>query len=238
MDAWGACERLGEFEPRRPEILRYLGHGRQEIDDSLLEDIHEACDIASGSYCAQGVWRVFGSQPNNPSPGYALEGTGVVFADPSVLEYLGGSAYCGVMACTLGSQADVALARWASKRPYLQLLLDAVFDDIVEQACDALEGRIVAWARSRDLYTAYRNSPGYGGFSLSNQPAILSCLQSDRLIGVTSSQAGTLFPMKSVTAIVGIYPQPFRNLPAGCSACEQRSFCSLRLCGLTCYRHA
>ena len=105
-----------------------------------------------------------------------------------------------------------------------QLVYDAACSDLVEWAADSAQAEVAAWARERGLFCGRRFSPGYGDLPLEVQPRLLDVLDAPRRLGLTATRDLLLVPTKSVTAVVGIYPQPPRPdaAPLGCGCCALR----------------
>ena len=79
------------------------------------------------------------------------------------------------------------------------------------------------------------NAPGYGDLPLSCQPTLLSVLDATRRLGITLTPSLLMVPTKSVTAVLGYFPQPRIGARPGCKECNLRDYCSIRASGTTCH---
>ena len=111
-------------------------------------------------------------------------------------------ALCGckealLLAVTLGQAADRLLARAAALDMAYALALDACASALVEEeAAQALQ----AFPRALRAPTA----PGYVGFPLAGQGALLLLLDAGRRIGLAQTEAGMLAPGKSLLYVAGV----------------------------------
>ncbi len=81
--------------------------------------------------------------------------------------------------------------------------VDALGSELVEKAADWVEERIIEWARKRGRGTTNRYSPGYCGWSVSEQHKLFSLLPSD-FCGITLTESALMQPEKSVSGVIGI----------------------------------
>ena len=123
-------------------------------------------------------------------------------------------------------------------------MLDAAASAAVEAAADALNAEVEHRAAAANLLCTWRFSPGYGDLPLDAQPGLLAALNATRLCGITATPTNLLMPTKSVTALVGLFPQAAdadgRNQAGqtarpdarpACATCRFASGCSLRAPG-------
>ena len=78
---------------------------------------------------------------------------------------------------------------------------------MIEAYCDDIDRQIQAEAKSRNLQTKRRFSPGYGDLELSVQRDLCRVLDTERQIGLTLTESCMMVPVKSVTAIIGLYKE-------------------------------
>lgn len=81
--------------------------------------------------------------------------------------------------------------------------VDALGSETVEKAADWLEGKLIAWAGERGQATTNRYSPGYCGWSVSEQHQFFSLLP-DGFCGIALTESALMQPEKSVSGVVGI----------------------------------
>ena len=224
-----------EFSIEKSEVLRYLGHRGQEIGpelDGLIErSIRQCAESAKPLY----FWRVFpltedaGGQPE-------LEGTGVVLRGRDIKKHLDGAVACAVMASTLGMQVEREMMRMGRRSPTEEVLINAACTALIESVADVCQREVEAYARAHGLVTSFRYSPGYGDFPLEQQREVLGVLDAGTRLGITLTDSMLMVPKKSVSALLGLYPEDsgVRRGGTSCDRCENRETCSFRKEGYGC----
>ncbi len=234
----------GAGRVRLPEVLRYLGYAGQQVDAGLLARIEGVAARCDGELEPRWVWRTFPLEPEEPgkegggTPVRRVAGAALELAGRTAAGSLAGAREVALLACTLGADADRRIRALGATDPFAQLVYDAACSDLVEWAADAAQAEIAAQAGARGLYCGRRRSPGYGDFDISAQPALLAVLDAPRRLGLAASRERLLVPTKSVTAVVGLFPEPPRDPHPGCGECALRASCRFRARGARCYRRA
>lgn len=107
------------------------------------------------------------------------------------------SAY--VFCATLGVGVDRLIEKYSKTNLARATVCDALASAFIDDFCDALQAKL-----TENVHSHPRFSAGYGDFSLSHQPEILSALDAERRIGVILTDSKMMKPMKTVTAVIGI----------------------------------
>lgn len=113
---------------------------------------------------------------------------------------LGGCGEAYLFAVTLGIGVDRLLRRLNLLSQGEHFITDALASAAAEALCDRVNDIL-----SEEARLGPRFSPGYGDLPLSFQGTLLSRLQGDKTLGITVNEAYLMTPMKSVTAIAGIF---------------------------------
>ncbi len=219
-----------EYLIDKKEVLRYLGHRGQEISpelDALIDaDIRRCLETAKPRY----IWRAFALTESGGQP--ELAGTGVAFRGEDVKKNLMGAVGCVVMAATLGFEAERELMRVGRRSATEEVVFNAACTALIESVADRCEREAAEFARSKGLAAGFRYSPGYGDFPLEQQPEILGVVDAGIRLGITLTDSMLMLPKKSVSALIGLYPEDrgVRRGGAGtnCERCENREFCAYR----------
>lgn len=205
------------------EVLRYLGHGGQPLTPELRERIDvmvARCEEVARPAVVRRTYRM-GELP------LSLPGR-------SIAEHLASACEVTLFAATLGHGIDWELRRLAVADPVGEVLFDAAATAAIERVADREEAQIRAEAAERGLFCSWRFSPGYGDLPLDVQAPFLAVLDATRRLGITLTPSSLMVPSKSVTALVGLHPDPQPGLAQSCSVCSLAEFCSLRSRGLRC----
>jgi hypothetical protein len=133
---------------------------------------------------------------------------------------LGGAQQIAVAVCTIGPQLEEAVrAMFAAGQRVEATVLDGVgsaaVEELSQRACHMFE----EMARERDLMTSIPFSPGDPDWPVEAQRDLLDLVGAEQ-IGVTLKDSYLMYPLKSLSLVVGIG----EHLNADGSPCE---FCSL-----------
>lgn len=205
------------------EALHFLGWRGTPLDASLLTQIREIRDEALTAVEPRLELRRF---PLDRAG--MLEGTSFSPQGGDVCRMLAPCREAVLLAATLGAQSERLILRTQAKDAARAVLLDAVLSAAIEAVCDQAEAALRKEITEQGLYLTDRFSPGYGDMPLAQGKEICEVLGVSRRIGLTVSASGIMIPRKSVTAIMGISPEPVTRRPSGCEGCEARENCALR----------
>ena len=219
---------------RTSEVMRYLGHAGQEMTGELKGRIAAGIDLAERTCDPKWVWRAF--EVEELLPAVRLAGTSLELGGYAITGFLAGACQVALLACTLGASADRELRRLGLVDPLGQLVFDAACTDLVEWGADRACEEIADYAAKLGLKAGDRFSPGYADLPLDVQADFLEVLQAPKRLGLTASVSNLLVPTKSVTCIVGLYPEtPAKGHRLGCGACNIWPTCQMRLRGTPCW---
>lgn len=212
----------------RGEVLRYLGHRGQPIDQALDKLIDQEIDHCLKAARPRTVYRVLDIRrdrdgvPRLPEANLELPGS-------SIRRHLDGAGRCTLLAATLGAGVDTEIRILQQTDMTRSLVLDAAATVCIEAVCDDLQREIEAAAGAQGLFAGKRYSPGYGDLPLTVQPRLTQALDAARKIGLTCTDSMILLPRKSVTALIGLFDRPPAAGP-GCDSCGLRDRCDFSRC--------
>ncbi len=218
-----------ELTVERSEVLRYLGYRGQALTPELEAQIDDISRLCLEAAQPRSCFEVF---PVEPGP--ALNGVRLFGED--IRKHLTGATHCAVMAATLGFEVERVMLRLGKRSTVSEMIFNAACTALIEAAADECDGRIRDYARARGLVTGYRYSPGYGDFPLEQQRAVLGLIAADTRLGITLTDSLLMLPKKSVSALVGLYPEELGVKRGGssCERCENRDSCAFRKEGYGC----
>lgn len=220
------------IEISKDEVLRYLGHKMQKIDndlDNLInETIEESKELIFPKYVLGEYKTILGDDK------VELEGTNLVLLGKDIKEHLLNANTTVIMAVTLGSIIEKKIALYEKSNLTKALILDSCATTAVEEVCDIIEEYVKEEAKNKGLGITFRYSPGYGDLPLSTQKEFIKTLSADIRIGLTTSEHYLLFPRKSVTAIIGIGNKEVKSKERDCSKCIMYNSCNFKKGGKSC----
>ena len=187
--------------------LKYLGQHGHELTDELATRFEDAIARCERIAQPRGIARSFAIDREHPD-GIALEGSNLILTGHNIARHLDGCTLACLLAVTLGMQTERELARLQATNPLDALLFDACASSMAEEAAQAASRRITELAGEASLVPTKRFSPGFGDLPLELQDAFLQTIDAGKLLGIHATSSHLMMPMKSVTAIVGLKPEP------------------------------
>lgn len=208
-------------EVRRNEVLLYLGYKGGEIPPEIETAIARCTAELLKTARPRAVWRLFALEDD-----VHLRGTAFTPGGQDVRKLLAGCGQVILMAATLGAETDRLIQRREITDMTDALILDCCANSAIEVVCDTLCEELAA--QFAPLHMTDRFSPGYGDMPLAQQPDFCNVLNTSRTMGLSVSRSGLLTPLKSVTALAGLSPEPQTMRSRGCAFCSQFENCAFR----------
>lgn len=209
---------------RQNEVLRYLGvRANAAPDAATLQKVEQAEALVRTQAAPRFVSAVF---PLQVEEGVVQIGSMRV-QSAQLARYLRGCTETVLFAATLGAGPDRLSVRLAATDVALMAAVQAAGASLLETYCDDCSDEIAARAAARGLYARPRFSPGYGDFALAHQKDFIRLLDCPRRLGLTLTDSCMLAPTKSVTAVIGLTPEPQACRPDKCAACGKTD-CAFR----------
>lgn len=198
----------------KKEILRYLGAGKSnpQLDQLIQRAESEIIQAATPRY-------VSGKFPLSVTDDGAVVG-GTYLSSRTLAAHLNGCQEAFLVAFTLGPGVDALIKRYELVEMSLVPVLQACAAVYTEEQADAAQGDLEEYAREQGLFLRPRYSPGYGDLPLSTQRFLFDALQVSKRIGVTLTDTFLMLPMKSITGIVGLSPDPSLCHVGKCMSCS------------------
>lgn len=201
--------------------------GSPDALDAAMDAAESRSAVSSqGAGCGKGL-----------VPQVALAGCDLVLEGNIIAGHLRGACKVALMACTLGAVSEREMRKHEAISVADGVMFGSCCSAFVEAAANVTEGLIVGFAHDMGLTTNWRFSPGYGDLPLSAQPALLKALDASRRLGIAVTSTNMLVPVKSVTAVLGLFEKPADGGEArdACAICRLRDGCELRKRGVTCH---
>lgn len=217
----------------RQEVLRYLGYHGQTLSgelDGRIDAVVASCLKIAKPRATIAAFPVQSVSPNE----VILDGCTLRLTGHDIADHLKDATQVALFAATLGMDVDRELRRLSLTDALEQVVFDSAATALVERAADAANAHIRAYAAGIGAFTSWRFSPGYGDLPLSIQGDFLRTIDATRQLGITLTPSNLMVPTKSVTAVVGIHPNPQPGLESSCSICSLAEFCTIRATGRTC----
>lgn len=198
----------------KQEILRYLGAAPTETGLDGL--IHRAWKEIEAAARPRHVFRRFPIEVGERT--VALPGA--LFESRALAAHLKGCQEAFLFALTLGPGIDALIRRYELTEMPLVPVLQACAAAYTEERADEAQKELETAAAAEGLYLRPRYSPGYGDLSLETQKYFFSALDISKRIGVSLTDSCLMIPMKSITAIIGLSPDPSLCHVGKCMTCN------------------
>ena len=204
-----------ERKPDLREITRYLGYYGVTPDDDMLREIDQCIQELEKVITPRFVYDRFDLMRKEEGEESVLSFGGIETGSRDLARNLKGCTGVYIMAVTLGPGPDRLVRRASVGRMSRALIYQAAAAAMTEAWCDEINERIRSEAARDGLYTRPRFSPGYGDLPLSVQKQISGLLNMPKEIGVSLTESLLMTPSKSVTALIGVSPEPGRTGAGG-----------------------
>ena len=191
----------------KSEILRYLGFRNNELTEKVEGDIQDCIALTNQVMNVATVWRLFDIDYNEE--GTLIGENRFLLPGKSLVKHLNGARKAAFLGLTVGSAFDENVNKLMISDPGKGVVLNSCGITLVEKAADMLQKEIDD--SLKDYHTGVRFSPGYGDLPLETQEFFISVLDATRRAGIRLNRNMLMNPMKSVTAIAGIYKNEETN---------------------------
>ena len=205
----------------RKEILRYLGYGKSEADETIKKLIEDCISEVERNASPKIVTKVFPfkavSEQENDSINFGI----FLTQSRNLATNLKDCEQVIFFAATLGLGIDQLIKRYSKFEMSRVVVIQAVATALLEDFCDEQCRKLSKEWEEKGFYTRPRFSPGYGDFSLECQKPLLSALEAYKKVGIYLTDSLLMTPSKSVSAVIGLSRKPHRCDVKGCEVCEK-----------------
>ena len=208
------------------EVLRYLGHRNQKIDDKLEELVEECIEVIKRAASPKYIFKTFCITAREPET--SLESGLFELPGKAISRHLSRSSECILMAATMGVEVDKKIRYFEKIDLAKAMILDACATAYIEETCDKLCKEIEKNGLAQGKALTVRFSPGYGDLPIYIQNGFLNVLDAGKRIGLTATSTNILMPRKSVTAVMGIVDETCATAQSGCEVCSKRNECAYK----------
>lgn len=193
-----------KFQPTDKQItdaLRYMKVPPEGRSDELVRTVVEAFGRLEGFVTPRCTWGRF--HVVHFDGGIELEGAYLYSND--IARLTARSDECVLIAATLGHETDRQITIAQNRNMLDGIALDACASVRIDAFIDQfIKSEIAPGLRKGERMTS-RFSPGYGDLNMSVTEDIITILNATKRIGLSVTRSMMMSPIKSVTAIVGLF---------------------------------
>ena len=201
------------LEIPRKEIFRYLGYHGVEPSPEVSALVEKCVARLQEESSPRTVHLFF---PLAFLEKETMQFGGITVKSHSLATNLQGCTEICVLGGTIGPGADLMIRRAELRKMSEALIYQAAASAMVEELVDHLNKQICLDAKTRGFLCRPRFSPGFGDFSLDCQRDILRLLDAPKRLGVYLLDSLLMTPSKSVTAVIGLYPDESETSTVNC----------------------
>lgn len=217
---------MARIEELRLEVLRYLGHRDQEIDDLTEEQIISALNEIEEIKQIKVTYKFLDLIKTKTVLGFKQSNLKLPGKD--IRAHLKQTELALLMAVTLGHEVDKRIRYYEKIDLTNALILDACATATIEEACDDFCATLNMKLAKENKKLTLRYSPGYGDLPINIQGDFLDTLGARKEIGLTATSSNILIPRKSVTAIAGVIDINQKIIPRSCAECSKFKTCTFK----------
>ena len=203
---------------RTKEAVRYLGYGKNAVDDKTLQEIQDSFRELERLADKKSIYRIFELSLKDENE---LKIGNVEIYSRNLRTNLKDCKQVVLFAATLGAEVDRLIRKMQVVDMAKAVVMQACAATLLEEYCDELQQKIPEYMQEQGKYISPRFSPGYGDFSIQHQKAVLAMLEASKRIGVTMTDSYMLTPTKSVTAVIGIGDVEMNCNLNSCEECDK-----------------
>lgn len=186
---------------RTKEAVRYLGYGKNAVDDKTLQEIQDSFRELEHLAEKKSIYRAFELSLKDENE---LKIGNVEICSRNLQTNLKNCKQVVLFAATLGTEVDRLIRKAQVVDMSKAVVMQACAATLLEEYCDELQNEVAEQLQQQGKYIRPRFSPGYGDFSILHQKDMLTMLEAPKKIGLTMTESYMLTPTKSVTAVIGI----------------------------------
>lgn len=216
----------------KDEVLRYLGYRGQGLDGITEKMIDETIEEIRDLLRERSIYKEYNLRKSKD--GLFLQGTNLYLPGDDIKRHLSRSKTCFLMAVTLGHEVDKKIRYYERFNLTKALILDATATAFIEKLSYEICKKIESTLIEDNKKITERYSPGYGDLPIELQNEFLRTLDTQRMIGLTTTSTSILIPRKSVTAIVGVIEDDGTKLKRNCKDCSSFKTCNFSREDKTC----
>lgn len=202
------------------EAVRYLGYGKNAVDDQTLRMIADSFESLRSVMSRKSVYRIFDLEQEDLE---VIRFGNLTVKSKNLGKNLQGCDKIVLFGATLGIGVDQLLSRVSKTNMAHAVVMQACAAALLEEYCDECQEQIGQKLQTEGRFLRPRFSPGYGDFPIECQKNVIQMLDSAKTIGLTITESFMMAPSKSVTAVIGASTVPVRCHRQGCEVCEKKN---------------
>ncbi len=209
-----------ELQHNPQDIFTILGYADGEAPEFLSDTFSEVLAEAGG-YCHIQAGLVRFTDFQRPGNNQIRVNDVDLDIGKTIAVQLRNAESLAAFVCTIGPGLEVWSKHLMNEGDFFKgYLADAVASQTVELAIDAVQNVLEKELAEHGLKATNRFSPGYCGWSVSDQHKLFSLLPKN-FCDIHLTESSLMLPIKSVSGIIGIGPD-VRKIDYTCRLCDKK----------------
>lgn len=210
----------------KSEILFYAGYKNNAPPHEVITTINNILNAISSILSIQAGFKIFSPSEITFGKDYIkilkkTFNTGTIIAKPLIK-----SETLAIFTVTLGKEIDKQIRDYFNSGDSLKgYILDLIASETAELVACKLEETVEKYVEKFDYKISNRYSPGYCGWSVSEQKILFDLLP-ENFCGITLTESNLMLPLKSISGIIGIGKNVIKS-DYQCDICDAE-FCIKR----------
>lgn len=203
------------------EIYRYLGYQKNTPDTQILQMIDDVLTELKKNINPKNIYKIYSCNVDGDKISLLTDGELIAkFESTGLAGNLKQCKKVVLFAATLGIEIDKLINKYEIVNIAKASVVQSCAAACIEKYCDMIQEDIKIKAKDEQLYVRPRFSPGYGDLTLMAQKDIFRILECTKRMGLTLTQSLMMYPTKSVTAFIGLTPNPQSCHVDKCKICR------------------
>jgi hypothetical protein len=187
-------------------FIKVLGYEDRQIPEILIDSIKNCLNDISQLFDVRGGFKIIEDEIVKIDKDSLIIDNARFNTGRIITNNLQGSQTIGIIVGTVGEKISEYIQNLIQNNDGLGgYIADQIASEYIEYWIDIIEDRLESFLANENLKITNRYSPGYCGWDVSDQHNLFSLLP-NKFCGITLTRSALMYPLKSVSAIVGIGP--------------------------------
>lgn len=200
-------------------IIELLGYDADTVPEPILETIRFILPDIPGKVRFKSGYKIFNSRKVKLTGNNFIIDNRIFNCGKIIYSSLKDSETIAFLISSVGEEIEKWSKYFMDNNEMLKgYLIDKIASELVEQLADKTELLLEEELKQNELKATNRYSPGYCGWSVSDQQNLFSLLPTS-FCGISVNDNSMMIPIKSISAVIGIGKNAEKK-DYECSICE------------------
>ncbi|HSL89834.1 MAG TPA: vitamin B12 dependent-methionine synthase activation domain-containing protein [Ignavibacteriaceae bacterium] len=203
----------------KSELAFSLGYSDQNIPEQVDEVIDQSMELIHQNVMPSGGFVILRDK-NIIFDNHTIVIDDICLLSEKIIsKYLKYADTIAILVATIGNSLEKIVKQQMDQNEFLSgYVIDKAASELVEKTAQLVEDKLFEITAEINLSITNRYSPGYCGWSVSDQHKLFSLLP-EGFCGINLTESSLMIPIKSVSAIIGIGGK-VRKEDYACKLCE------------------